>query len=200
MTQSPMLVRLNRETQSHQAAADQDRMQLLGAVSPDQYATFLGRIWGFEAPVEAMLVRTAAIAELVDVRARAHIRMLRADLAALGVTSPSSLPSCRTIPSFQIADALGWIFAIEHNAQMNGQLRRHLAKRIPRQLSSAGSYLSEGERSVGPRMLELGRALDLVARKGEIANRVVDAARAAFQHQNQWFRAVAMPSLARRFA
>ena len=199
MTQSSMLTRLKSETRPHAAEADADRLQLLGDVSSERYAGFLSRIWGFEAPIEAALARTIGIAELVDLRSRHHIRSLRADLAALGITSPSSLPCCRTIPMFQIAEALGWMYAVEHNALLNGQLRRHLEKRLPRQLASAGSYLSEGERSVKQRLGELGRALDLIATKDEIATRVFDAARAAFQHQRQWFRAAAIPA-ARRTA
>lgn len=188
-----MLLRLQRETHIHEGAADEDRLQLLAAVSPERYAAFLCRIWGFEAPLEAVFARTSGLADVVDLRGRTQIKLLRADLAALGVTSPSTLPCCRTIPNLHLADALGWMYAIEHNALLHGQLRRHLEKRLPKQLASAGSYLAGGERTVTSRRVELGLALDKTAITSDIAKQIGEAARVAFQHQRQWFRAVASP-------
>ena len=156
--------------------------------TPETYARCLCRIWGFEASVEAALARTYGLGELVDLRGRTHIRRLRADLAALGVTSPSALPSFRTVPVLQIADALGWMYVVEHNAQVYGEraLRRQLDKRIPHQLASAGSYLFGGP-LIATRMNELGAAFDELADKPEQATRIGDAARLACSRQKQWF-------------
>lgn len=193
MLPSSLVLRLSRETQTHQARADEDRLQLLAAVSPDRYASFLCRIWGFEAPVEAAFAKAPGLGDIVDLRGRTHIRLLRADLAALGIRSPSSLPACRTIPVLQAAEALGWMYVVLHNAHLHGQLRRHLAKRLPTQLTSAGAYLAGDERTIASRRAELGLALQRVATTADIGNRVVEAARGAFQQQRQWFRPTATP-------
>ncbi len=191
---SRMLARLNRETHPHHAIADSDRLQLLSTATPETYARCLGRIWGFEAPVEAALARTHGLGDLIDLRGRTHIRRLRADLAALGVTSPSALPCSRTVPVLQIPDALGWIYVIEHNAQLHGELRRYLEKRLPRQLATAGTYLSAEDRPIGARLSELGTAFDEVARDPEHAARIVSAAGLAFARQRQWFAQATSPA------
>ena len=190
-----MLSRLNRETQSLHQTANADRVQPI----PDQdsYVRYLERIWGFEAPVEAALARTPGLREVIDLRGRTQIKLLRADLASLGMRMPSSLPCCRNIPVLAIADALGWMYAVEHNALHHGQVRKQLEKRIPYVVASAGSYLTGGERSAAVRLSELGIALDALARDSTLVDRIVQAAKLAFTFQRQWFRQLA-PSSERR--
>ena len=193
---SLMLARLNRETKQHHAAADADRLQLLSSATSVSYVRCLSRIWGFEAPIEGVLARTHGLGDVVDLRRRTHIRRLRADLAVLGMKSPSWLPYCRTVPAFQLAEALGWMYVVEYSTMLHGELRRHLGKRIPTQLASAGTYLAVGERSVAVRLGELGVALDGLASDAETAARIVESANIAFGRQRQWF---AQPSsIARR--
>ncbi|MBA3820878.1 MAG: hypothetical protein H0X17_18465 [Deltaproteobacteria bacterium] len=182
-----MLARLKRETKHPHAAAGTDRLQLASVETSERYARFLGQIWGFEAPVEAAFARTAGLAELVDLRARTAIRMLRADLTALGVTSPSSLPSTHSVPVLQLADALGWMFVIERNAAVHAEVCARLADRLPRSLSVAGSYLSSSASS-DERSVALGTALDRIARTPELVLRITDAAVFAFARQRQWYR------------
>lgn len=187
MTPSSMLLRLQRETQTFQDGADEDRLQLLAVATPERYASFLSRIWGFEAPLEAAFAKAPGLVAIIDLRGRTQMRLLRQDLAALGMRTPSSLPACRTIPCLQAMEALGWLYAVEHNALLHRQLRRHLQKRLPTQLAVACSYLAGGERSMTSRREELGLALDRTATTGDVA-RIIDGARVAFQRQRQWFR------------
>ena len=190
-----MLSRLRRETQSLHHAANADRLQPL----PDQdsYVKYLERIWGFEAPVEAAFARTSGLREVVDLRGRTQIKLLRADLFALGMRMPSSLPCCRNIPMLAIPEALGWMYAIEHNALHHGQIKKQLEKRIPHVIASAGSYLAGGERSAAARLDELGIALDGLARDSALVDRIASGAKLAFTFQRQWFGQLA-PSSERR--
>ncbi|MDQ3368204.1 MAG: hypothetical protein M3680_22500 [Myxococcota bacterium] len=188
---------MKRETKHLHAAAGTDRLQLGLVDSPERYARFLGQIWGFEAPVEAAFARTPGLAELVELRARTAIRMLRADLMALGVTSPSSLPSTHAVPGLQPGEALGWMFVIERNAAVHAEVCARLTDRLSRSLLLAGSYLSSSA-AIEARCLALGTALDRVARTPEVVRQICDAATLAFARQRQWYRQPAPASSAVR--
>ncbi len=187
--QSLVLARLDRETRQRQASADNDRLLLMtSSATPELYRNFLVRVFGFEAAVETMLHMTPGLDDVVDLRSRAHVRLLKSDLAALAVTSVAHLPRCRSVVPFAChADALGWMYVVERNVLLHGVLRRHLASRLPEQLASAGAYLTGNERALGARLRELGEALDAIARAPGMADRVVAAAHAAFRSQRHWF-------------
>jgi heme oxygenase len=180
-----MLSRLKRETQSLHHAANADRLQPIR--DQDGYVRYLERIWGFEAPVEAAFARTSGLREVIDLRGRTQIKLLRSDLSSLGMRMPSSLPCCRNIPALSIAEALGWMYAVEHDALHHGQVKTQLEKRIPHVIASANSYLAGGERSAAARLSKLGIALDGVARDSTLVARIIDGAKRAFTFQRQWF-------------
>lgn len=184
-----MLARLSRETKPHHLAADNDRMAMLGAgADPALYAAHLKRIYGFEAPVETALAMTAGLGDWIDLRDRGHLRLLRADLQSLGVTDPNTVPRCTAVPSFRdVAEALGWIFAVERNTLHHGTIERHLRGRMPSVLRSAGSYLAGQHRSNGQRIRDLGNAMDRLAKDSTLAQRIVAAAKAAFRTQHGWY-------------
>jgi heme oxygenase len=192
--ESWMLARLNRETQHHHLLADNDRLAMLGS-APDRegYTSFLARVYGFEAPVEAALRRTEHLHEWIDLRDRAHPRLLRADLQALGVADPNQLPRCSMVLPFRHpAEALGWAYAVERNTLLHGVIERHLRGRMPGVLERAGSYLIGRQRSNALRFRDLGAALDRMAKDAACAERIVDGARAAFRAQHGWYD-VALP-------
>jgi heme oxygenase len=184
-----MLARLLRETQYLLVTANGDRLALLaGPVTVKGYRSYLARIYGFEAPVEAAFTRTPDLHEAIDLRGRTRLRLLRADLLALGIVDPSRLPACGTVPAFRsTTEALGWMYALEHNVQVHGQLHRRLARHLADHLAVAGSYLGAGTRSLGGRLNELGAALDRHANAPTTAMLIVDAARLAFRRQHAWF-------------
>lgn len=190
-----MLARLKRETALLQTVADADRMAVIRAATRERYRDYLVRIFGFEAPVEATLVMTPGLDEVMDLRSRAHVRLLKADLRALGVANPSELPQCRPIYPFRtVAEALGWIYSIEHNALVHGQVLRHLERQLPREVAIAGAYLSGGERALGARLRELGEALDGFARDTDTIAQIVEAARKGFRRQHGWFAQAVPPT------
>jgi heme oxygenase len=183
-----MLARLQRETQPLLDCACGDRMCVVGQpTNAASYLAYLERIYGFEWPVESAFLRAPALGDVIDLRWRTQIRLLRADLAALGVLDPSLVPACAPIAFTDRAEALGWMYVIERNALLHGQVRRDLERRIAREIIAAGSYLTGGERAVGARLAELGAALDRFAYTTDIANQIVAAARVALRRQHQWF-------------
>jgi heme oxygenase len=189
MPESWMLARLNRETHRQQITADADRLSLLMTpVTVESYGSFLRRVYGFEAPVEAALVMTPDLAQVVDVRGRVGLRLLRSDMTALGIVDPRLTPRCSTISAFRgVPEALGWMYVIDRNTLLNGQLQRHLQTQLPAQLEHAGSYLMSFERSATTRWRELGNALDRFAKSPAHAERIANAAKAAFRYQRFWY-------------
>jgi heme oxygenase len=181
-----MLTRLKRNAQSEHVAANIDRLSPLHVhASKDAYRDFLAKVYGFEAPVEASLALTPGIASAIDLKARSHLDLLRADLVALGVRDVAALPHCRLAPRFDgLGEALGWIYVIEHNALLHGQVRRHVCKQLA---PLADSYLAAGEHVGVARLQGLGGLLDRVAREPDVARQVVEGAKAAFRTQRQWF-------------
>lgn len=184
-----MLARLAHDTRGHHAIADLDRMAILDRpTSRDRYASFLARVYGFEAPTEVSLLMTDRLEHWFDLRARTHVRMLRADLQALGVREPNDLPRCATLaPHRDPGDALGWIYAVERNTLHHGAIVRQLRDRIPETVMIAGAYFGGQPRTAGERLRALGDALDRVARGPAQADRIVASAKAAFRAQHRWY-------------
>lgn len=190
-----MLGRLSRETKQYHQSADNDRLAML-AVSGEQarYTAFLCRVYGFEAPFEAALLMTDGLDTWIDLRDRGHLRLLRADLQALGVGDPNALPRSRTIlPFVHPADALGWIYALERNTLLHGIIERHLRSRLGDLMKVAGSYLAGQQRSNGQRIRDLGMAMDRMAKDPACGDRIAAAAKAAFRAQHNWYEVALQP-------
>jgi heme oxygenase len=183
-----MLAKLKRETQGQQVAADDGRLEPLRSTSTQaSYTSYLARIYGFESPIETAFLASRELGKLVDLRWRSQVRLLKCDLAALGIIDATRLPVTPAPPFGSVTDAFGWMYVVEQSAVLHGQLRRHFARWLPQQVATAGCYLLGGERAVGKRLCELGTALDAYAASPDIATKIVDAARAGFRRQRLWF-------------
>jgi heme oxygenase len=86
-----------------------------------------------------------------------------------------------------VAQALGCLYVVHRNTLYHGLVLRHLKTLIPEEIQTAGSYLSAFEGLAGARMRELGDVLDRVARRGDVAGRIVGGANDAFRCQQQWY-------------
>ncbi len=191
MFESWMLARLKRETEPFHNSADADRLMAFAITTTSAYRTFLARVYGFESPVEAAVAMTSELAPYLDVRGRTQIKLLRADLAALGVLDLAALPRCTKVSPFRsAAAAAGWLYVIERNTLAHGVIERQLRMRLPEPMKIAGTYLGAPERSVGARRRELGEAMDRIGKTTTVAAEIVEAARAAFRCQRAWYRTV----------
>jgi heme oxygenase len=124
--------------------------------------------------------------DVLDLRSRRDLRLLRCDLNALGVLDPSMLRCTKISPFRGLHEALGWMFVVDHNAPLSGQVHTFLRTHLPRELTIAGSYLTSYDRS-GDRRDEFSDALDRVARKPADAERITNAAKMAFRCQRFWY-------------
>lgn len=183
-----MLARLKRETQGLRASADEGRLEPLRTTATlADYVTYLSRVYGFEAPIEAAFAATSGLGQVIDLRWRPQIRLLKSDLMALGIVDPTRLPATPA-PRFATAtEALGWMYVVEQNALLHGQILRHFARSLPNQLATAACYLTGVQRLAGTRLDDLGVVLDAHATRPEIATKIVDAACTAFRRQRLWF-------------
>ena len=182
-----VLTRIDDRTSAPGADADAQRLLLLAApANLATYRAFLARLYGFEAPVEIALQMTSGLTDVIDLRARIHTRLLRSDLAALGIVDATTISRCRHIPRFHsVPEALGWMYVIERGRMLHSILHRHIQETLPALASSAATYLGS-ERTAARRMRELGATLESVVRSDDDVDDVLDAAHGAFRAQASW--------------
>lgn len=186
-----VLNRLNVETRLHHAEADADVDEYLfrPQVSAADYRTFLMRIYGFVAPLEAALLSAPGLDEVVDIRARAKAALIVHDLLALGMTMDevNALPQCMTMPMFRgPASALGWMYVVERPLLSAAVIRGHLATFLPTEMACASSYFLCYQGQVGALWRELGEAMDRVAYSKSIEDRIVSGASEGFRMMSRW--------------
>jgi heme oxygenase len=183
-----VLARIGRATREQAIIADAVRMSVDGLpTNRAEYIDCLTRIYGFEVPIESAFAMTAGLAETVDLRSRRRARLLKADLCSLGVAHPGELGVLRAPPRcLSIREALGWMYVVDRSALLHGVLQRHVAQ-LSSELAKATSYLTNGGRGAGPRLVDLGIALDEVVQTPEMADQVIAAALVAFAEERDWF-------------
>lgn len=183
----PLSDRLLAETAAFHADADEDAIEMLGAVSAADYQRFLVRSYGFVAPVERALGATPDIGLYLDIRRFKKQDMLRHDLEALHVPRDliATLPQC-TVPLFdKPEEALGWAYVIERSTLGHHNLFRHLAARMPGEIAFASSFLKCYFGAVGEMWKNFLHALDMVDdRPGETL--VIESAKSAFRAHRNW--------------
>jgi heme oxygenase len=180
-----MLTHLATQTEAHHACADGDRLAIMEQPTIERYGAFVGRIYCFEAPVEAACIATRGLPRGL---LRTHFRAprLAADLHALGLQPSTDRPATK-LPFDSPAEALGWLWVLHRNTLLHGLIYRYLLGKLPDVMASAGNYLAAFEGRAGALMRELGDTLDATARRSAIAQQVVGAANDAFRLQRQWY-------------
>lgn len=186
-----VLTRLNEETQVHHAGADSDidRYLFCDGVSAIEYRTYLIRLYGFLAPLEAALAMAPELDQAIDVRSRAKAALVAHDLLALGMTMTevNELPQCLSIPTFRgPAAALGWMYIAERPLLASAVIRGHLSTYLPSEMACASAYLMCYAGQVGAMWRMLGESMDHVASTGAIADRMIVAAHDAFRALHRW--------------
>jgi heme oxygenase len=184
MTQHWMLDRLALATATHHAAVDEYRLALITpTVTAAAYRAFLVRSYAQEAPIEASFTLTTELDDVIDLRGRMRVKLLKNDLRAVGIPDPGRIcVSRRARPFRSIPEALGWVYVLERASRINGVVRRHLERKLPELTRVAGMYL-QSERGAGSRWSELGHILDQVATNDQTSDEIVAAAHAAFRYQ-----------------
>jgi heme oxygenase len=182
-------MRLDVETRPYHASVDAAWCELLADdVTDTGYASQLARVYGFEAPLEAVLAYTPNLALVIDIKRRLRAGFLAQDLVALDVppVQIAQLPSARIEPFVDVAEALGWLYVLERATAIHPIVRKHLLEYRP-ELAVATAYLSTHDGSLGARWLELGDALDRVAEYPGKSERIMLAAFDGFRRAIDWY-------------
>jgi heme oxygenase len=199
-----LLSRLNAETQPHYAEVDRDLDTYLFKpnLTTGDYMTFLVRVLGFVAPLEAALARAPGLQDVIDVTARSKSALIVHDLLALGMTMADvhSLPQCAPPTLRGPAAALGWLYVVERETLLGGVLREHVATRLPTEMALASAYFTAYQGRAGKLWNELGLAMNVVASTQAIADRIVQSAHEAFRAQLRWRRDAYDRAVGVRFA
>jgi len=183
MRPSWLLAHLAQQTKPHHAAADGDRLAILDRPTSDEYKRWLGRIYCFEAPIEAACIATAGLPPAI-VRSHLKTSRLERDLELLGF----ALREPPTAGSFESpTEALGWLYVLHRNTLLHGVIYRQLCSTLPSHGEHAASYLATFEGRAGEALRELGDAILAYARRPSQVETVVAAASEAFRVQHQWF-------------
>lgn len=180
--------RLERETEELQADADAELIALLGPATPADYRRFLERTLGFVAPLERSLWSTAGLDKLVDMRRFRKQALLRADLLGFGLKRDEieSLARC-VIPDFESPEvALGWAYVVERSTLSHVSLFPHLASVMPGDVAYTATYLRAHQSAAGGSWRRFVDAIDMIPAHADGADRLIDAAKAAFHTHREW--------------
>jgi heme oxygenase len=187
--QSPtILMRLNFETRRHHDKADAVWFDVATQVTVERYVEQLGRTYGLEAVVEALLAYTPKLPDRLDLRVRARSKRIVEDLMALGLTpvQVANVEQCTDVlPFTDVIEALGWMYVFER-ATLGYELVRAQIVRNAR-LVHATAYLGAYEGTAHERWKELGVVLDRAVTTPDDTRRVIEAAHAAFARSRAWY-------------
>lgn len=160
------------------------------------YQSLLVQAYGFEAPVEAALALTPRLGVMIDLRARARSSWIIQDLLALGLRPAklARLPQCtQVLPFRDPAEALGWLYVVERSTMHHRSLADRIAATLP---AAPRTYLTAD--GFDHRRSDVAVALEQITADAAEGERVIAAAREAFEVQREWFEAdvrVSSPNL-----
>ncbi len=152
-------------------------------MAPRDYLFHLVAVYGFEAPLESAFALTPRFQLYVDLRERARTSWIVQDLLRLGLRPAkiARLPQCKAIVPFRDpAEALGWMYLLEHVTQHHDAMRANLAFELP---SAPTGYLSAPR--TDPQAFET--ALARGATREAVLERVINAAHNAIACHVAWF-------------
>lgn len=185
-----MLVRLNVETASFHAEADAPWRVLTDPareLTRLDYVHHLIQRYAFDGPLEAALAYTPQLEALLSLQQRFRAGRIAQDLLSLGA-SPAELANlrqCMIAPFSSPSEAMGWLYVHQRCTLLFDAARTELLRKLP-ELSFATCYLRTVDGRVGVAWDDVGQVLDTVAQTTMFSERVVAAARDAFQTMIEW--------------
>jgi heme oxygenase len=182
-----VLDRLKAATRFDACVADTDVFACLGDFSRERYVDYLVRSFCFEEPFECACVMTPALARYADPASWSRTRFIAEDLIALGLPAEKllELTPCPLGAFEEVSDALGWLFVAEHNVKTNSVVHQQMLQRAPG-IAAVARYLRCYGTATGARWRAFGASLDQAVSDGASEDRMIEAARAAFDFFHRW--------------
>jgi heme oxygenase len=185
MRPSLLLERLRASTRPLHTRVEA-RVDLTGRCSTRRgYEQLLVQMLGLYAPLEAQLARLDWAGTSFDFEQRRKEALLRADLAALGVTRDA--PACDTTPELgSLASGFGCLYVLE-GSTLGGQIiLRHVERSLDLSAKRGASFFDSYGPSVGPMWRAFG---DAASAHCDTETRIVEASAAAtrtFEAFDRW--------------
>ncbi|MBA3457673.1 MAG: biliverdin-producing heme oxygenase [Deltaproteobacteria bacterium] len=180
---------LDEETLPLRAESEAELASFYQVATPAEYHRFLGRWYGFIAPLERSVLDTTEIELVIDPRRFGKRLLLEHDLQASGMKliEIQSLPQCMWIPWFEdVYTALGWAYVVERNAQTFPSLFRHLASTLPGEAAFGATFLKCYASGSGEMWASFVRGLARARRQQQHLDSVVAGAKAGYRFFRRW--------------
>lgn len=164
MGRTSTLARLTTETAALHPPIDDALFGAIEFLNAAAYRRFLSMLYGFQAPLEAALVRTPGI-DLEFIAARAKAGNIAADLMSLGLTRNEFrlLSQRQTIGPFTcVAEALGWMYVTERFTLQLEALRVRFEAEIPIVFALANHFICGYRHVAEARWRDFDRMLEEV--------------------------------------
>jgi heme oxygenase len=183
----PLLARLRIETRDAHDAIEQTLALTRDGLTLDSYRRRIEHFYGFYKPVEERLEAENQLGLWINLRERRKSTLLEADLFALNVERPGSLPLCSKLPALEsTAECFGCLYVLE-GATLGGVIiSRHVQETLAITPQSGGRFFSGYGDQTGERWLGFRAALTSFDTALRQADLVVMAALATFETLRQW--------------
>lgn len=189
-----LMERLREGTRSLHARVETS-VDLMGRCSTlDGYRGLLVRMLGLYIPLEAALGRLDWHGTAIDLEERSKLRLLRADLAALG--GPDHVPSPTVVPHLPtLAAGFGCLYVLE-GSTLGGQLiLRHVSASLGVGAAGGASFFASYGPRLGAMWQSFGRAATAHCEDAPRIEEAVSAAIATFESFEGWLGSAASTSL-----
>ncbi len=184
------LQRLKLATRDRHSALERQLPLLDPTLSHEAYRQFLGRFFGYYAPLEARLDVSPWWGQIgLDYAERRKTPGLAQDLIALGI-APAALarvPPCRELPDLaSSARLLGCLYVIE-GATLGGQIiTRHLHTHLGLTPRSGAAFFSGYGAQTGSRWKAFGAQLTAYVQHSGGDDEIIDGANQTFATIDRW--------------
>jgi heme oxygenase len=184
---------LRRVLQGETGALHERLEAELGLLEPGltihRYGRVLRAFHGFYAPVEAGLLRLAAVASPLGFPLRARSELIERDLRALGLSRReiAALPRCTDLPRLSCPEDLAGCLYVLEGACLGGQvIARALRRRFGLSRVRGISFFIGDADATATRWIVVLTWLDRMVREGARREEIVATARATFQTLARW--------------
>jgi heme oxygenase len=144
-----VLTQLRRESRDEHEAIERVLEFMDEGLTRDVYRRRLAQFYGFYAPLEERLGALGAFTEPGTLRTAPR---LAADLRALGLASPESLPRCDALPTLtDRASVLGCLYVLKGAALGGRVIARHVAKTLGLGPDNGACFFHGAGEETGPR-------------------------------------------------